>query len=226
MKLINTVVLPTATAILLLASLADAQLTIDDFSTGFYKKTLSSGQDTNTQVGTMIGGNRLTGFLVCQTNPCGASNPFGQAASIQVRAKTKIASSALIYSSGYKVSPRLDVEYGTGSPLNLDLGTNYDRIRVTFDGSDLVVNFNIVVFSGTNYSQTGCNLAAAANGPVTIDFPFQYFTPGADFTNISAMDFIFQSGSAIGANDWAVTSFQAIPKGAPPAQITCYGLGT
>jgi hypothetical protein len=220
----NTVALLAVILILPLASAARAQLTLDDFSTGPYKRTLSSGQDTNTQAGTMIGGNRLTVFFVC-TAPCGASNPFAQSASFQLRQKTKLAPSALIFSAGYKVAPRLDVEYGSVAPLNLDLGTNYDRIRVNFDGSDLFVNFNILVFTGTNYSQTGCNLAPSI-APISIDFPFAYFTKGANFTNISVIDFIFQSASGIGANDWAVTSFQAIPTGDPPAQITCYGLGT
>ena len=224
-RLANTAALLATILVLPLASVAHAQLTLDDFSTGLYKKQLSSGHDTNTQAGTMIGGNRLTVFSVCQTNPCGASNPFAQSASFQVRQKTKLTPSALIFSSGYKVAPRLDVEYGSTGPLNLNLGSNYDRIRVNFDGSDLFVNFNILVFTGTSYSQTGCNLAASTN-PVSIDFPFAYFTKGADFTNISSIDFIFQSSSAIGANDWAVTSFQAIPTGDPPAQITCYGLGT
>jgi hypothetical protein len=217
----NTALLATI-LILPLASAARAQLTLDDFSTGPYKKTLSSGQDINTQAGMMIGGNRQTVFTVCSANPCGAQNPFAQAASFQVRQKTKLTPSALIFSAGYKVAPRLEVAYGSVAPLNLDLGTNYDRIRVNFDGSDLFVNFNILVFTGTSYSQTGCNLAASTN-PVSIDFPFAYFTKGADFTNISIIDFIFQTSSAIGANDWAVTSFQAIPTGDPPAQITCYG---
>jgi hypothetical protein len=220
----------SAKALLLLAAFlalplaASAQLMLDDFSSGSYKKQLSSGSDTNTQAGTMIGGKRLTVFSVCQSNPCGLQNMFGQTASFQIRSKTKIAPSVLIFSSGYYTSPRLDVEYGSAGPLQLDL-SNYDRLRVNFHGNDLVVNFNIVAFSGTKYSQTGCNLTASTN-QVSIDFPFAYFTSGADFSNISAFDFIFQSGSAVGAEDWAVTSFQAIPTGAPPAQVTCYGLGT
>jgi len=218
----NTLLLLAVVLALPLA--ASAQLILDNFSSGAYKKQLSSGNDTNTQVGVMIGGKRLTVFSVCQSKPCGSQNLFSQSASFQIRGKTKIAPSALIFSSGYYTSPRLDVEYGSGVPLQLDL-SNYDRLRVNFHGNDLVVNFNILVFSGTNYSQTGCNLTASTS-PVSIDFPFAYFTSGADFSNISAFDFIFQSGSAVGAEDWAVTSFEAIPIGAPPAQVTCYGVGT
>jgi hypothetical protein len=217
------------TFVLTISTLASAQLMIDDFSTGPYQKTLKSGSDLNTQTGSMIGGNRETSFYVC-TAPCGAANPFSQSASFQVKAATKTEPSALIQSAGYKVAPRLDVIYGSTASLNLDLSSSYDRFRLTFDGSDLTVNFNILVFTGTTWSQTGCNIAASTNS-FTIDFPFEYFTPapgtsGANFADLTYMDFIFQNGSGIGGNGWAVTSFQAIPIGAPPADITCYGLGS
>ena len=155
---------------------------------------------------------------------------YAQPASFQIRAKTKTTPAALIQSAGYKVSPRIDVEYGTGAAMNLDLSSSYDRFRLTFDGSDLSVNFNILVFTGTTWSQTGCNIPASITS-FTIDFPFQYFSPasgtsGANFADLTLMDFIFQADSGIGGNSWAVTSFEAIPMGAPPADITCYGLGS
>ncbi|MGO8986762.1 MAG: hypothetical protein ACLPHI_05225 [Terriglobales bacterium] len=216
-------------AIVTLSQFAAAQLLLDDFSTGKYEKSLKSGTDTNTQSGTMIGGNRETEFFVCPPGPCGSYNLFAQPASFQVRPKTKTTSSALIQSAGYKVSPRLDVFYGSSAPLNLDLSSLYDRFRLTFDGSDLGVNFNILVWTGGLYSQTGCNIDASITS-FTIDFPFANFTPGqgtpgADFSDLTLMDFIFQSDSGIGGNSWAVTSFQAIPIGAPPGNITCAGLG-
>lgn len=210
--------------------MAPAQLVLDDFSTGAYKKQLASGSDVNVQVGNMVGGHRETALLVCPPGPCGLANQFGQTGSIQIRPATKFAPSALVYSAGFRVSPRVDVVYGLAAPLNLALAPTYDRIRVNFYASDLIVNFNIVAFTGGLYSQTGCNLNPSI-GPVSIDFPLADFTPGsgtpgADFTNVSSIDFILQSGSAVGANDWAVTSFEAIPVGAPPAAITCHGLGT
>ncbi len=202
---------------------AHSQLLLDDFSTGPYSVRQSSGQDTNTQAGQMVGGERLTVFFVCPPGPCGASNPFDQEAGFQIRPGSP---SALIYSAGYKTGPRVDVQYGTNTPLQLNLG-QYDRFRVNFDGSDLFVNFNILVFTPSGWLQSGCNLAASTN-PVSIDFPFADFLgPGTlDFTNINAIDFIFQTSSAIGANDFAVTSFEAIPNAAPAAQITCHGIGT
>jgi len=223
-----------STALLIMAAIAmaegaSAQLVLDNFSTGAYRKQFASGDDVNVQTGSMIGGHRETAFLVCPPGPCGVSNRFGQSASMQIRPATKFAPSALVYSAGYKVFPRVDVVYGSAAPLNLALAPTYDRIRVHFDGNDLVLNFNIVAFTAGLYSQTGCNLLPSI-GPVSIDFPLLDFspgsgTPGADFNNITSIDFIFQSGSAVGANDWAVTSFEAIPAGTPPAPITCHGLG-
>ena len=96
-------------AIATISPLVAAQLVLDDFSTGKYQKTLKSGTDTNTQSGSMIGGNRTTEFFVCPPGPCGSYNVFGQPGSFQVRPKTKGTPSALIQSAGYKVSPRLDV---------------------------------------------------------------------------------------------------------------------
>ena len=218
----------TAVTVVMLLSVAlpraaHSQLVLDDFSTGPYSVRQSSGQDTNTQTGTMVGGERETVFFVCPPGPCGASNPFDQEAGFQIRPGSP---SALIYSAGYKTGPRVDVQYGTNTPLQLNLGS-YDRFRVNFDGTDLFVNFNILVFTPSGWLQSGCNLAASTNS-VSIDFPFADFLgPGTlDFTNINAIDFIFQTSSAIGANDFAVTSFEAIPNAAPAAQITCHGIGT
>jgi len=200
-------------------------LTLDDFSTGPYARQLSAGRDVSTQVGSMVGLERQTFFIVCDPGPCGPANPFAQSGSFEIRTGTDVTPSALIYSAGYKVYPRLEVHYGAVTPLQLDLGTNYDRIRVRFDGTDGVINFNIVVFSFSGYSQAGCNLDASGN-PVSIDFPIANFRGEADFTRIDDISFVFQSGTAVGGNDWAVTRFEAVPTGAPPADLTCPGPAT
>jgi hypothetical protein len=215
-------------AVLLMAVVApfsaQAQnLTIDNFSTAPYKKQLMSGSDQHTQAGTMLGGSRYTDFVVCEPTPCHTA--FNQPGSFQIRPDRR-GTSALIHSAGYKVYPRLVVEYGAANPLQLNLSGSYDRLRVNFDGSDQVVNFNIVVFSPSGYYQSGCNLDLGTN-PVSVDFPLADFSnSGGDFTNVSTIAYVMQTGSAVGANDWAITSFEAVPAGAPPAQIICHGLGT
>ena len=70
----------------------------------------------------------------------------------------------------------------------------------------------------------------ARKRPYSVDFRFANFTPGqgtpgADFSDITQMDFIDQSEGGLRAVDWAITSFEAVPIGAPAADVTCYGLG-
>jgi hypothetical protein len=208
---------------------AVSQLLFDDFSTGPYQKTLKSGSDTNFQSGAMIGGSRETTFVAC-VSPCSKYNPFNQPSSFQVRAKTTITPSALIFNEGYKSQAYLQVGYGFSTPLSLNLASGYDRLRVTFDGADETVNFNLIVWStgGTLYSAIGCNLLGSLT-PFSVDFPFVDFTPGggtpgASFSDITNMELELSAaqGSMGGAN-YAITSFQAIPIGAPAANITCTG---
>lgn len=213
-----------------LPKLAVSQLLFDDFSTGPYQKTLKSGSDTNFQSGAMTGGSRETTFVAC-VSPCSAYNPFSQPSSFQVRAKTAITPSALLFNEGYKSQAYLQVGYGFSTPLTLNLASAYDRLRVTFDGTDQTVNFNIVVWSngGSLYSAIGCNLLGSLT-PFSVDFPFADFTPGggtpgANFSDITNMELELSvaQGSMGGAN-YALTSFQAVPIGAPAANITCTGI--
>lgn len=180
---------------------------IDDFTTGRYRVNLRQNDDTNVQRGAKIAGCfRLTHFIVPP------DNQFNQHATLNIRRQ-----GTLIVSSDYKVFHRLEVTYGVdaqgqNAPLNLNLrGGGYDRFRVHFDGNDLGVNFNIVVFDGSgNISSRGFNVDAGTN-PFDQDFLFDDFvsngTP-ADFTTIAFITLVFQSGSAMGSNDYAITSFE------------------
>ncbi len=221
-------------AVLAVPQLAVSQLLLDDFSTGLYQKTLKSGTDNNLQSGSMIGGSRETTFFACVPKSCGTWNRFGQPSSFQVRAKTKITRSALVFNAGYKAQSDLIVGYGFSDPMNLNLAASYDRLRVNFDGADQAVNFNMTVWSngGELWSTIGCNLAPPGYGtPFSADFPFADFAPGggtsgASFSDINYVVFEFDAAQGpLGGEDWAVTSLQAIPIGAPPANITCNGPG-
>jgi hypothetical protein len=219
--------------VIAISQFAVAQLVLDDFSTGPYQKTLTSGADTNIQYGSMVGNSRQTTLNVCPPAQCnGYGLGFNQPASFQIKGKTKSAPSALVYSAGYKSDGYLDVLYGKSTPLNLDLASSYDRIRLNFDGADEFVNFNIVVYTNSLYSASGCNLADHIYGrPFSVDFPFTDFTPGsgatgADFGNLTQIALLFANSEGLhGSEDFAVTSVEAIPTGAPKADITCYGYG-
>jgi hypothetical protein len=233
-SLLVKMVLATA-AVSMIPQLAFSQLLLDDFSTGPYQKTIKSGTDTNFQSGSMVGGSRETTFFACIPSSCGTWNPFGQPSSFEVREKTKSTPDALIFNAGYKARSYLAVGYGFSAPLSLDLASKYDRLRVTFDSADQTVNFNIIVWSngGALYSQTGCNLVDPGYATsFSVDFPFADFTPGsgtpgASFSDITNMEFLFDGAQGpLGGEDWEVTSFQAIPIGAPAGTITCKGLGS
>jgi hypothetical protein len=220
-------------AVAMITQLSRAQLTLDDFSSGPYQKTLKSGSDNNFQLGAMIGGSRETTFVACSPAPkCAVVNPFGQPSSFQIRSKTRTTPNVLIFNTGYKSEAFLAVGYGFSLPMRLDLSESYDRIRVTFDGVDGAVNFNLTVWSnaGSVYSQLGCNFTdPGSQTSFTVDFPFASFVPGggsegADFSGLTNMQFLFDGAQGAAAGeDWAVTSLQAIPIGAPAGDITCTG---
>lgn len=216
-----------ATALLGIAVLASfpgsaraGSLVLDDFTTGAYAKRLHCGDHSAFRNGTMVGGVRNTFFFV----PCdGGANPFDQTASLEI-----LKDGPLAFGAGIRVFHRVEVLYGfdKGSafdPLNLDL-SGFDRLRVKFDSSDLVLNFNVVVFmqDGTSRVQAGCNLEPGTL-PFDVDLRFaedfvtQAGTP--DWSDVDAIDIIFQSGSAIGANDYAVTALSATDEADPGARF-------
>ena len=188
---------------------------IDDFTTGIYRVKLRENDDTNIQRGAnIVGCFRQTRFIV----PAG--NQFNQTAALEIRRE-----GALIVNSDYKVFHRLEVVYGVdaqgrNAPLDLSLrSAGYDRFRVRFDGNDLVLNFNIVVFDGDgNISSHGFNVSPDIN-PFDLDLLFDDFTSNAapaDFDNIHFIALVFQSGNAVGANDYAITSLKVANDPAVP----------
>jgi len=108
-------------AIVSVSQNAAAQLTIDDFSTGAYSKTLKTGSDTHLQTGTMLGDSRYTLFVSCPSAHCNGggkgSNPYDQPNSFDVKPLSK-STGIVILNSGYMTYTMLDLGYGYGSPMN------------------------------------------------------------------------------------------------------------
>lgn len=194
------------------ASSADAlDRTIDDFTTGPYRSPSYRTGVNNTayanpssQNGAMLGGNRSTGMYVCAPGSCGLAQPT----SYEFKRLTST-TGAFLFNAGFGAGPRIDMAYGWGSTrMNVDF-TPYDRIRVTFMGLSQPLNFNIQAFTGTTWAQNGCNVAEL-NRPFSIDFPFSGFSVSVpasfNWASINYMDFIFQSGSAIGSVDIGISS--------------------
>jgi hypothetical protein len=199
---------------------------IDDFSSGQYEVTLRPDGHVVTalQTGSMTGGSRYTIFLsaVIPTVVHGAE--FNQHASLDVAPG---GSSVMVVATGIGVSHRVEAYYGFGlqrgqvvqTPLNLDLSC-FSKFRVHFDSNDLTVNFTMQVTAGNNPGNRAgypVHVNANMNAPgtsVVVDVPFSSFAPNAgprpDFGDIDMIDIIAQSGSAVGANDYAITLIEAV----------------
>ena len=82
--------------------------------------------------------------------------------------------------------------------MNADF-TGYQKIRVSFSGLTQPLNFNIQPYTGRPGAQGGCNIPPYA-GPFSVELPLNLFTQtqGFSFADVTAMDVIFQDGSAIG----------------------------
>jgi len=198
---------------------------IDDFSSGFYSKSLSTGTASKTQNGTMVGNSRLTILTACEpTNPC-STDPYEQPNSYQIKKATETTSNILIFNTGYKSNATLEVTYGDGDPMNINLSPQYDRIRLYFDSADGGgVNMNINVYTESDpYSPLGCNFTDpnGPQAPFTVDFPFANFIGGyAGFGNVTAIGLEFNGAQGLyTGEDWGITSIQAVLGGT--ADITC-----
>ena len=130
--------------------------------------------------------------------------------------------SAFLLKSGYYAGPRIDMGYGSGAPMQADFsGYKNGWIRLNFKGLTENLNFNILLFTGGTYAQGGCNISSYA-GDFSVEVPFSKFVDnGIDYSNINTMDFIFQSGSAIGTVDFLVTSIE-VSNTAKPGAISCH----
>ncbi len=195
---------------------AQTSLIIDDFKSGGHRARLNSGIDHQIHRGSMIGGKRLVKFIVPE------NNVFDQSGMFQVRPSDGV----MVVSSGYKTFHRIEMAYGVVDqeghvdPLHLDLST-YDSIQVDFDSNDRGVNFTIVLFSTNAGGRAHLSQSVTARDlPFIVDFSLADFIPVGDFdlSDISVITLIYQSGSAIGSNDYAVSEVRAV--GSYPAPPT------
>jgi hypothetical protein len=193
-----------------------SSLVVDDFASGQYSVTLRPDGHRVLVVrrGSMIGGRRLTIFS-------SAPSPFNRRAILNIAPDD---TSVLVIDTGIHVSHRLEMYYGfdlrngqiVPRPLNLDLRC-FSKFRVHFNSNDLMVNFTMQVTAGNN---PGNRASHAVNVPAhetafVVDVPFSDFVTNAgplpDFIDIDLIDIISQTGSAIGANDYAITLIEAAP---------------
>ena len=127
--------------------MAGAQIIIDDFTTGPYQSPAykTGTKHISSQSGSMLGGNRSTNINVCPAAQCKTINPFKQGDSYAFVTGGALGS-AMVQSAGYGTSPRIDLGYGFGTPMDSDL-SSADRIRINFLGLTGTLNFNIQMFT-------------------------------------------------------------------------------
>lgn len=217
-----------AVALLLLATarpaLTQTQLTIDDFTNAPQELTVTSGDKSN--------------YKKANSNTCdplssrSSQSPIGCARSIRfVVAPTKgfaqparleIGGGLLLVDSSIRVSPVVQVFYGVNEqnqqvPLNLNL-SGFNRFRVHVDSNDLDLIIAMQVIAGNNPSPALGEVSAfgtPTGTPFPVDLPFSSFAvnagPAPDFRDIDQIRLFVQTASAIGANDYAIASIEALP---------------
>jgi hypothetical protein len=205
----------------LAASMAGAQIIIDDFTTGAYQSPAykNGAKHISSQNGGMLGGNRSTNINLCNLTDCPTQNPYKQGASYGYISSPGTGLAAMVQSAGYGTAPRIDMGYGSGAPMNADL-SSADRLRVYFLGLTGTLNFNIQMFTGTSWGPNGCNLPGSTV-PFTVELPFTGFAgPGFDKSQVNYINLIFQDGSAIGGINFAIASVEAV-NGGQAGAIVC-----
>jgi hypothetical protein len=192
---------------------------IDDFTTGYTTAPLAlRTPNTSTrafQTAFVPGNVREEYFAI-------GSNNFAQPAELDIVNDPR-GGGALAVTTGTQEFFQLLLYYGVDThgntaPLGYFPAWGCDRFRVTFDSSSVGINFNFEVWTpnaagtpASTYFVDGLNTSPAVSGsPSCIDFPFTKFGPTQDFahTGIDMMILILQSGSVIGANDFALKKIE------------------
>jgi len=191
------------------ASSANAFVLIDDFSSGAFSGSITSGTQFFNSVGTMVGGDRVAALNV-------QSNAFGLSFNVDANA------GVLTLNSQSGVDGRAQIGYGfdyvdpntvVDSDLNLDLSgeSAFNLNLLSRDGDTMVTVF--VVGSSGSASSSQMLLGSSINTPEVVSFSFASF--GA--FNFADVDQVFFEIDTSNTGDVAITSFEAVPEPATMA---------
>ena len=200
----------------------------DTFQTGGGKLQTTSGNQSVIQPGSGI----IGGARTLTINYAASTDEFGQPSTVQVRpsADPKVVPPAMIWSNGFDTTPEFYVEYfglNSDTPLGLNL-TNYDRLRVGFQGLSTNVVLVAEVWYGGSFQYYGfqtCGLTASTRA-FTVDLPVSAFTPGTipiTWSNLDGLLLLFSEGSSpLSSPNMAITGFSALlPTPLDPPTVTC-----
>ncbi|MFM9874734.1 MAG: PEP-CTERM sorting domain-containing protein [Fimbriimonadaceae bacterium] len=201
--------------LVVVAGAANANIVIDDFTSGTYHKTITSGSITEFQNGTMIGGDRYANTMV-------ESNVFG------LEIQTDIAGGSYALSAQSGVDGMGSLGYGfsnnAGTPVNQDMNLNFsgeNQFKVNFISSDAPGTYTISVRSsssngGAFVSVTDSFQGNSVNAPFMRTLDFSQFA-GVNFADVDQVVLKFDSSTS---GDVAISSFQAVPE---PASLIVLG---
>lgn len=206
--------LTAALAFIPLSAKAQSQTTkvIDDFTDGALHQQMPAAFATSYRAApSALGKVRQTSSMAADLQGWGATS------SLDIGGHHLIVSSGLYSSFGLYLGYGYDVN-GNAGGMHEDF-TGCDRLRIDFDASDLELGYAIQVWDGKGAVATldGDASAAGRNQSFSADFPVADFhgfdaegNPRAlDWHDITYVIVLFESGSAIGANDFAVRSIVA-----------------
>jgi MYXO-CTERM domain-containing protein len=209
------------------AGSASAEIIIDDFSTGGFAASITSGDTVLQQSGTMIGGQRDVGLEVL-------SNPFNQFFDVNLEE----GGLGLAFSSGIGLAGQLGLDYDgntdveTGSlPFQLGEGLNLDFSGLTsidfgFTAADL--SFEILVTLQTieggvpTATSAASIMVGGSQSPFTSSLMLSEFD--IDLSNINRVGILFNfndGGDPTGSLDFILDGITVVPA---PGALALLGL--
>ncbi len=189
---------------------------IDDFASGSYSGSLSSGSMIVQQTGTMIGGQRDVLMTV-------TANPFSQ------QLNQTIGGAMSVTSTGAGLTARIglqydffDVENPVGNTLNSGPGFAAINligqvIRLEFLSNDRDLTSRIEL-AGSGVSAYNWVIPGNQDVPFTVDIPVSLFTGSVDLSHVDLITMYFDTRPA---GDFALGSFQAVPEPTTFVVIAC-----
>lgn len=209
-----------STALAVAASVANAEVTIDDFSSGAFSGLLAATPASATtfaqQAGTMASGSRQWSLWARGAEGTGALvdiSPRG----LELRSNTGV-----VHRTDWVWGETYD---GHDHPMDLDL-SGESVLRFAFADVPRGLNFNVQLYYDhriDNYSQLGINITPH-EGPVNIDFSLADFVAhvadpaiGADLSHVTGLHMITQSGGYVGTGGegFRLLSISAVPEPGP-----------
>ena len=182
--------------VILIALSTNAQLVVDDFTTGNLNNTVLKSGDSGPffQTGSsIIGKTRRTHAKVRQ-------NPFNQ--SFQMAIEDDL----LAITAAYDTRGTVYVAYGKdkndkAAPMNLDL-SKYKNLKIEFAAKSTINGIYVMLFTGTSRAVFGKHVPAR-EGPFVFTIPLSELKkvgPHYTLTDIDQIRFQFDSRSKTGCN--------------------------